>query len=443
METILSPFSHLIEVSPGVSALWSSLWLRTLFLSGRELELVLKLSSDQALSAEELSHETNRQLLAILEAEEFLDPAQEKRKLEEVREALKRQNIGILYLVLTEGCNLACGYCFLHDMVRRELAAKRKMSAEVAYSSIDLFTRVIKKNGMREPEIIFYGGEPLLNWEVMAAALDYAARAMPTCKFTVNTNGISITPEIAQVLRKHNVLVALSIDGQSHDQHRITPSGHGSLAGTINGLRILQRHDVSIGISCTVTEANIDNLEADLLWLLDNLGAESVDYNILIGSETFDEEYARRASRALLKCFDVARARDVYIDRVMRRVEPFAEGKLNLTDCGGCGQQIVSAPNGRIGCCHAFMSEGEFFRPMEEIDDPEMHELWAHSKQRSPFNIPECLGCEALGICGGGCFYTPYKQTGDIMSVDHNHCELAKATLLFLLKELWHKTQKQ
>ena len=87
-------------------------------------------------------------------------------------------------------------------------------------------------------------------------------------------------------------------------------------------------------------------------------------------------DYGSAAARKLVECFKLSRKRGVHIERVMRRVTPFVEGRLSLVDCGGCGQQIVCAPDGRIGCCHAFLNDGSFFFQPDEVPNPQEHPLY-------------------------------------------------------------------
>lgn len=430
----LSRFTSLIEVKEDVFALWNSLWLRVIFVTKHNVHAVQQLQKGQNVKLDP-------DFIQALENGHFFASVADREKLVQIRKVLKVQPIGLLYLIMTEGCNLACDYCFLYDMVCNQKALKSCMTFEVAKNAIDLFRNTVATNAIDEPKIIFYGGEPLLNWNVLVQALLYAKEQIPSCTFTINTNGTLITPQIAQILHKHRVGVALSIDGKSHDVHRKNRGGNGSLKRVLANLQVLQEHDCIVGVSCTVTETNMNRLTEDFLWMVEDLNLHSVDFNVLLG-KTPKKEYAQKAATQILKCYQLGKTKGVYVDRIMRRVNPFVEGKLNLVDCGGCGQQLVCAPDGMLGCCHAFLNDRTNFFPSDEVRDPENHPLWSEWKQRSPFNMQECLDCRALGICGGGCFYNSYLREGDIWKPDQAHCTLAKETLQTLLSDMWENMQK-
>lgn len=428
----LSKYTHVIPINSATFALWNSLWLRVIFVNESTLEAI---RTEDPLGI-------HPALLQALNDNNFIaDDERDQAKLMEVRRSLPHQSIGLMYLIVTEGCNFGCGYCFLKDMVCNDHAIESMMTFEIAKKAIDLFKKTIEASGViEEPMIIFYGGEPLLNWEVIHQALIYAREQIPNISFTLNTNGSLITHEIAMVLKEMQVGVALSIDGKNHDVYRVNRGGEGTLAQVLAGLKILQEHGCAVGISCTVTDANLETLVDDFLWMIDDLGADSVDFNVLLGKEP-DEHYKERATAQILKCYQIGLEKGVPVERVMRTIEPIIEGRLCLADCGGCGQQIVCAPDGQLGSCHAFLNDRSFFFQFEDVPNPDQHELWLEWKTRSPFNIPECLDCPALGVCGGGCFYNSYLRDGSVWTVDKVNCTFVTTILQTALKDMWESMQ--
>ena len=264
-------------------------------------------------------------------------------------------------------------------------------------------------------------------------------REVVLIKFILITNGTLVDEEVAAFLAKYGVSVGLSVDGppEVHNLNRVTKQGKGTFEAVALAHQRLKNAGASVGLSCTVTMDNVRDLDGQLAWFLHDFGASEVDYNILLGGEQVDDDYPELAARALIKCYELARAEGLTIGRMTRKVDPFVEGRFLLNDCGGCGKQIVVTPDERIGICQAFLNSGEFFYPLQEVTDPRTHPLWNAWKQRSPLNIPGCLTCEALGVCGGGCFYGPYIQHGTIMEADPVHCVHAQETLRFLLRDLW------
>jgi uncharacterized protein len=184
-------------------------------------------------------------------------------------------------------------------------------------------------------------------------------------------------------------------------------------------------------------------------WLADELGAKGMGFNILIENtaEQATEErdrYAEIVAQELIESFKVARAMGVYEDRMMRRVKNFLDKEPVLSDCGGCGLQMVVSPDGEIGVCQAFCGEKEFFvtEPFETFE-PESHPFWKQWRRRSPLANEICKSCIALGNCGGGCPYNAYRAKGTIDALDERFCAHAKATTHFLIRDLWEKQKEK
>ena len=110
-----------------------------------------------------------------------------------------------------------------------------------------------------------------------------------------------------------------------------------------------------------------------------------------------------------------------------------------MNDCAGCGGEIAVAPGGEIGVCHGAVGAKDYFVPLTPQLDPHVHPYWLEWRSRSPFNMPECIDCVALGICGGGCPYEAFLQKGSIWALDERFCVHAKITLKFLIQDLYEK----
>ena len=156
------------------------------------------------------------------------------------------------------------------------------------------------------------------------------------------------------------------------------------------------------------------------------------------------KEYGVKVATKLVDCFIIARENGVYEDRFMRKVRAFVNGDFYFSDCGGCGMQIVVAPNGQIGPCHGFCGTREFFVDPKENFDPRKHPFWIEWRSRSPINIEECLDCIALANCGGGCPHNSAVKEGSIWAIDRVFCEHSKAAVNFLIRDLFkQRSQKR
>lgn len=446
----LSKYFHLIEVEEGnIYALYNALWLRVIFIEAQFLPLISELqegkTAEESLQAIPFEiRSEGGELVEAMVKEHFLDRDGDQVRLTRLQHETNHLPISLMYLIVTRNCNLMCDYCYL----AKALCPKKNadMPVEVARRAIDLFTRSLSDQGITSSQIIFYGGEPMINPEVVEFALNYATEQIPGVEFIMNTNATLVTEELAKLLARFQVRVAVSIDGlkEIHDRHRVDRGGGGTFDRVIKGFRMLQENGVDVGISCTITLENVDYLAGVTEWLINDLGVQSLGFNLLMGNSrdlTTLADYESKAARALIECFKITRSAGVYEDRMMRRVNSLSSGIACINDCGGCGQQIVVTPDAKVGVCQAFMETGENFIPLTTDFDPTSHPLWKQWAGRSPFNMADCQECKALSMCGGGCPYNGYLRTGDIMSSDSVHCAHAKEALRFLLEDLWVKSK--
>lgn len=129
----------------------------------------------------------------------------------------------------------------------------------------------------------------------------------------------------------------------------------------------------------------------------------------------------------------------------MRKIKAFVKKYLHTVDCGGCGNQIVVAPDGRVGPCQAYMGSSKFFpgNVNDKQFNPFIDTTFREWSRRSPFNTPSCYFCEAIGLCGGGCAYNADLKTGSIWQIDSNFCVHSKQILHWLIWDLFAKSLKK
>jgi uncharacterized protein len=351
--------------------------------------------------------------------------------------------IHVCYILLTDQCNLRCSYCFIQNSLPRGYH-RSSMTPAIASDAVDFFHRAALRAQALHPHtegeytLLFYGGEPCLNDQAFRAALNRASvLAFPgSVKLAVVTNGTCLNPETADMLKDHNVGVSVSLDGPADitDHFR----NKGTYQRALAGLQQLRNAGINPGISCTIPPSSLCRFSEIQDWLLD-LGVRNVGFNLVTrpAGRHNSSDYYREATKLLLRAFERFRERGIFEDRIMRKVRAFVEAKPYPFDCAACGgAQIVVAPDGRVGICHALLGEGKTF--VGTIYDatfiPEDHLLWKEWSRRSPLNMPECKACPCLGICGGGC---PVNSTEDIWSLDGGFCAHAKVILQWLIDDLF------
>lgn len=460
----LSRFTHFYPLGEHIAA-YNALNLALLFLPKDLAERIKAFDTGQEIneflaSFSEEERDEVRNTTQQMEGWQMLIPLgyDELSILQMVQQRLVHQPIGILYLLLTDQCNFACRYCFIEGGFVDASCQGFSMTPEVARQGIDLFARTMRNNpeGLQEePYIILYGGEPLLNLETLQFVLEYAriqrekGELPNNTGVVLNTNASLVTPQVAQVLKEHNVAASVSLDGVQplHDANRVFPSGKGTFAATMKGFETLKKFGVTTSVSCTISWDSVGQLKESLRWLVEDLGIRSLGFNIQRSSATIKVasplEFVQKASEAIIECFRLAREMGVYEDRIMRKVNAFVNGQTYLNDCAGCGQQIVIAPTGEVGVCHGLLGSRQYFVAYDKSFDPHTHPYWTEWRRRSPLSMEQCAGCIALGICGGGCPQQALLEHGTIWGLDEIFCVHAKMTLEFLIKDLLEKMQKK
>ena len=229
--------------------------------------------------------------------------------------AAEKPIVKALCLNIAHDCNLACRYCFAsqgdYGGVKREL-----MSFDVAKRAVDF---LISMSGPRQHlEIDFFGGEPLMNWEVVKQTIEYAekvgAEHNKIFKMTMTTNGVLLTQEKIDYLNEHKLSMVLSIDGREEVHNHMRPSAGGTdtyktvAKNLINAVK--QRHGLEYYARGTYTHNNLD-FTKDVIAMSD-LGFEHLSMEPVVGKEG---DYVLREEDlpALMKEYE--KLADLYLER--------------------------------------------------------------------------------------------------------------------------------
>lgn len=224
---------------------------------------------------------------------------------------------------------------------------------------------------------------------------------------------------------------------------RIFTNEKGSFDETIRGYWLLKELGVQPGISCTIGQHNVEVLDRVVEYFVKELGTKTIGFNLpnLIKGQEDLMIPMEKVTENIIKAYAMCRKFGIVEDRVWnRRVRPFVEEQFWLTDCAGCGNQIVVLPNGAVGPCHAFLGSAKYyesnvFRNENLADNP----VWIEWKRRAPIFMPQCLDCSAISICGGGCPYLAHENDGSIWEVDKKICVFCNKVLEWLIGELHDK----
>lgn len=455
----LSRFAHAFDLGENV-ALYHSLRMRPVFLTNETYRRVQAWLASAPSSVQESSVpvELRAEIDALLKARIITkEEGEDERVLAYVRSKIPKPATNVCYMILSEQCNLACKYCFLGNNTpeKRMRFSRQSMQVETADKAIDFFIRQIKESGLdhedNEPVVIFYGGEPLVNYPVLVHIAERfnALRETEPCLRKINlsmvTNGLLLNRERLLKLKDLGVSIAISIDGFSEEanQMRVDLAGKPVFNKIVEKLDLCRELGVDVSLSVTISQETLHE-KKQVLELINKYGIKSLGFNIMMSSDTFivPQSYNEEAAQFIIDVFAELREIGVYEDRIMRKLKAFSKEQVYFSDCAATsGGQIVVAPNGQVGICHGCLHDKRYF--VSNVDDSSFvasrDETFMEWAQLSPVNNESCLDCAALGICGGGCpINAMYLKPGNtIHSIDERFCSHAKRTLDFFIHDLF------
>ena len=341
-----------------------------------------------------------------------------------------------LCLHVAHDCNLACRYCFAEegeDHGRRAL-----MSFETGREALDF---LIASSGNRTNlEVDFFGGEPLMNWEVVKQLVAYGRSREKECnkkfRFTLTTNGVLLNDEIMEFCNREMGNVVLSIDGRKevHDRMRPFRSGHGSYDMIVpKFLKFAEsRGQERYYVRGTFTHFNTD-FASDVLHLAD-LGFKQISVEPVVAPK--DEQYAitEEDIPVIFEQYDFL-AREMIKREKEGRGFNFFHFMIDLTGgpcvykrlsgCGSGTEYLAVTPWGDLYPCHQFAGEEKFLlgNVREGILHPEISEEFGRC---NVYSKPECADCFARFYCSGGCAANASHFTGEITGNYRIGCELQR-----------------
>ncbi len=382
---------------------------------------------------------------------------EDERVLQFVQSNIPSPAINVCYMIMSEQCNLACKYCFLgnNDKAKRSSFSSENMSIETADKAIDFFIRQIKLSGLdtaeNKPILIFYGGEPLVNFSVLEHAalrineLRQKEKCVENIEMSIVTNGVLLNEERLTRLSELRVAIAISIDGFTEEANsmRVDIAGKPVFSRILATLDKCREMGINISLSVTLSEETIKDTQ-NILALIDTYGIKGFGFNIMMSDENFvlPQSYNEAAAQFIIDEFVKLRELGVYEDRMMRKLKSFSKAQVYFSDCAATsGGQLVIAPDGRVGICHGCLSDKKYF--VSHIADDTFNAVenaqFIEWSQVTPINHEECLSCPALGICGGGCPVNAMhlKPGNTIHSIDERFCVHSKKTLEFFIRDLY------
>lgn len=394
-------------------------------------------------------HVGNNSILRKMFHHNMIVPKQQDEEffLKEIRRTLfSGPKIRVMVLHMTDFCDLKCKYCFIEggqsSGYRRQV-----MSFEIAKAAVDKFFHIIQGHEtQKSPSVVFYGGEPLLNWETIKYALLEIEQKEKKTGINVDkviiTNGTILNDEIIEFIKRYNIQISVSLDGiqEVNDANRIDLHGEGSFNRAVKTIKCLMENGVTPAVSCVMAKEGIPRVDDSIRFLIEDLGVKGLGFNhvsIIPGLNFYDPAYEEQFADAILHVQDVIQRQYpfVYERRMGHKVNMFLDKLFIKSDCTGCGEQFSVSPLGEIGICQGYMGSRKTFRKtvFDSEYNPEEDPVFVEWSKRSPLNIEKCLACPALATCGGGCPRNADMINGSIWEPDSAFCHFAKKAQTWLI----------
>ena len=356
---------------------------------------------------------------------------------EQMAGELKARTSGVvkaLCLHVAHTCNLNCGYCFASQ--GKYHGERAVMSFEVGRQALDFL--VAHSGSRRNLEVDFFGGEPLMNWDVVKRLVAYARSieegAGKKFRFTLTTNGMLIDDDVIDFANREMSNVVLSLDGRKeiHDRCRVDYAGNGSWDRIVPKFQklVAARGGKNYYMRGTFTHANPDCLE-DIRTMLD-LGFTELSMEPVVCRPEDPAALTKEDLPIVLKQYeDLAR---LMLQR-RREGRPFtfyhymldlSGGPCIYKRISGCGsgtEYMAVTPWGDLYPCHQFVGE-EAFRLGDVWQGVTNAQAQQEFADCNVYAREACRDCWARLYCSGGCAANAYHATGSVRGVYETGCEL-------------------
>ena len=350
---------------------------------------------------------------------------------------LKQRSAGVvkaLCLHVAHVCNLNCSYCFASQ--GKYHGDRALMSFEVGKQALDFL--IANSGSRRNLEVDFFGGEPLMNFDVVKQLVAYArsreTESKKNFRFTLTTNGMLIDDDVIEFANREMSNVVLSLDGRKevHDRYRVDYAGHGSWERIVPKFQKLvqARGGKNYYMRGTFTHANPDFLK-DIEEML-NLGFTELSMEPVVCAP--EDPSALTAEDLPIVLEQYEKLAQLMLQR-HREGKPFTfyhymidlkGGPCIYKRVSGCGsgtEYMAVTPWGDLYPCHQFVGE-EKFKLGNVWDGVTNTEIQNEFASCNVYTRPECADCWAKLYCSGGCAANAYHATGSITGVYQYGCEL-------------------
>lgn len=351
--------------------------------------------------------------------------------------ALKAKTSGVikaLCLHIAHTCNLNCSYCFASQ--GKYHGERALMSYEVGKRALDF---LIENSGSRRNlEVDFFGGEPLMNFDVVKRLVEYARSIEKekgkNFRFTLTTNGVLVDDDVIDFADREMSNVVLSLDGRKevHDRYRVDYAGNGSWDKIVPKFQrfVEARGGKNYYMRGTFTHANPDFLE-DIKTMLD-LGFSELSMEPVVAADDDPAALTEADKPIVMKQYE--QLAELMLERD-KAGKPFTfyhymidlkGGPCIYKRISGCGsgtEYMAVTPWGDLYPCHQFVGDEKFKLGdiWHGVDNTAVQDEFASC---NVYAREECRDCWAKLYCSGGCAANAYHSTGSVKGIYKYGCDL-------------------
>ena len=344
--------------------------------------------------------------------------------------------IKALCLHVAHTCNLNCEYCFASQ--GKYHGERALMSFEVGKRALDF---LIENSGTRRNlEVDFFGGEPLMNWDVVKELVSYARVQEKihnkNFRFTLTTNGMLIDDDVIDFSNREMSNVVLSLDGRKdvHDRLRVDYMGRGSYDTIVPKFQefVKRRGGKNYYMRGTFTHKNVD-FTNDIFHMAD-LGFTELSMEPVVCSPEDASALTQDDLPILYEQYELL-AKEMIKRKKEGRPFTFYHYMLDLKNgpciykrisgCGSGTEYMAVTPTGDLYPCHQFVGDTKYLLG-NIYDGVTNKEVQNEFKLCNAYARPECNDCWAKLYCSGGCAANSYHASGKITGIYEYGCELFK-----------------
>jgi len=360
-------------------------------------------------------------------------------------EAFKWKPSSKIALVVTTSCNMSCDYCYasqgnyglLEENMSKQMALKAIEKLENAFGTTDW--------------VQFFGGEPVLNFDVIKSVVEVLRERHSTLRFSINTNGSLITEEIARFLGNSMSDIYVSLDGppEIHDLHRKFRGDFGSWGAVMKGVRKLRSHlkkDSKLVVEATYTKEHIEKgYSISDLWnyLVNECGFDDaqVVWASYSAAEDFDDVQWSKIGESVSQFAKTCNDKPVETSTLAERLMKFSKDyHCHTQPCTAGLSSLTVTPSGDVYPCFQLIKKDLWMGNVLEDPFPDRHfrSVWQRLLLNSKLACKECSLCWLRYICTS-CLGKRYTLNGDIGRTMPKECEVHKKVSEQILKLIANK----